>query len=497
MTATSPLCFPARTLLALAAAALLAPGWLPGASPTPLAAQGLTAAQEARIDSIFDRWSDPGAPGVSVAVTRNGETVLSRGYGSAQLEYGIPVSPATVFHVASVSKQFTTFAIALLERDGLLSWDDDVRVHLPELPDLGASFTLRHLANHTSGVRDQWELLAMAGWRLDDVITREQILSLMSRQRELNFEPGSEYLYSNMGYTLLAEVVERVSGQGFGEFLEDRVFGPLGMDRTHVHSDHTMIVPNRAYSYRPLPEGGWQKAVLSYANQGATSLFTTAEDLALWIREMEEPRVGDREMWAEMSRPAALTNGETVSYALGLSVADFRGLETVGHGGADAGFRSAVLHFPEERVGIVVLGNGANFNSGGTARAVAEVLLEDRLAPPPEIQASQSGAGNGEASEPSRPGHGELAQYQGTYYSPELDTFYRIRLEEDDLILGHVRQPDRPLAPRGDDRFEGSSWPMRILEFQRGEDGEIQGFRATGGRVRNLLFLRVGEPAPR
>jgi CubicO group peptidase (beta-lactamase class C family) len=459
----------------------------------------ITREQVAEIDSIFANWSAPDGPGAAVAVVRNGRTVFSRGYGSAQLEYRIEVTPSTPFHVASVSKQFTTFAVALLARDGRLSWEDDVRTHLPELPELGARVTLRHLANHTSGVRDQWELLAMAGWRLDDVITRDQILTLMARQEELNFEPGTEYLYSNMGYSLLAEVVERVSGKGFGTFLEDRVFVPLGMNRTHVHDDHTHVVPGRAYSYRPAGGGAWQNAVLSYANQGATSLFTTAEDLARWIGEMEAPRVGDPGLWDEMRTEAVLAGGDSAGYGLGLSLGGLRGLRTVGHGGADAGFRSQLLHFPDEGLGIVVLGNASSFNAGGSARRVAELLLGDRMEPLPEVaaQGGQQAGGAAETggSDPAPEPEGPPESYQGTFYSRELDTFYRIEAEGGRLVLTHSRHPDATLEPLGGDRFQGAAWYMRLLEFTRDDEGEVSGFRATGSRVRGLRFERIHDPA--
>jgi CubicO group peptidase (beta-lactamase class C family) len=328
-----------------------------------LEAQGVTREQVARVDSIFQSWTDAASPGAAVAVTRNGRIIYSQGYGSAQLEYRIPVTPTTIFHVASVSKQFTAFAVALLARDGLLSWDDPVHKHLPELPDLGAPspcaiWPTTPPASGTSGSSSPWRAGA---WTTSSPGTRSCI---SCPARELNFEPGSEYLYSNMGYSLLAEVVERVSGQGFGEFLQERVFLPLGMHRTHVHLDHTRVVPGRAYSYAPVPGGGWRNAVLSYANQGATSLFTTVEDLGRWMAEMEEPTVGDPELWAEMATPAILNSGDTTPYGLGLSVAPYRGLATQGHGGSDAGFRTQILHFPTERFGVVVFGNASTFNAG-------------------------------------------------------------------------------------------------------------------------------------
>ena len=202
-----------------------------------------------RVDDLFESWSKPGTPGAAVAIIQHGKLVYEKGYGLANLEYDIPVTPQTIYHVASVSKQFTAMALVLLEQEGKLSLEDEVHKYLPELPDYKHPITLRQLLQHTSGIRDQWQTLALAGWRLDDVITQEQILRLLFHQKELNFVPGTRHLYSNGGYTLAAEVVARVSGKPFPEFCQDRIFGPLAMTRTHFHQDHRRIVHDRAYSY--------------------------------------------------------------------------------------------------------------------------------------------------------------------------------------------------------------------------------------------------------
>ncbi len=269
-----------------------------------------------------------------------------------------------------------------------------MQAHLDFVPEFEHPVTVRQMIHHTSGIRDQWQLLGISGWRLDDVITTEQILGLMSRQRELNFVPGSEYLYSNMGYTLLAETAAAVSGMSFPEFTAERIFRPLGMERTHFHDDHEHMVPDRAYSYRPTPtdesgddedsgaEGSaaevrpeYTKAVLSYANAGATSLFTTADDLARWLDNFRHETVGGPGVMEMMKTRGVLNSGDTIPYAHGLSIGDHRGLRTIGHGGADAGFRTQATWYPEANVGVVVLTNVANGNPGGRARQVAEVVL--------------------------------------------------------------------------------------------------------------------------
>jgi len=251
-----------------------------------------------------------------VAVVNNNEIVFKKGYGSANLEYEIPNSPSTVFHIASVSKQFTVFSILILEKEGKLSFEDDIRKYIPEVPDFGETITLKHLASHTSGLRDQWDLLSMAGWRPDDVISTEHILKIVSKQKELNFKPGEEFTYCNTGFTLLAEVVARVSGKTFAEFTEERIFKPLKMSSTLFYDDHEKIVKNRAYSYYTENEK-YKKSVLNYANVGATSLFTTVEDLALWSMNFSSHVVGDKDIVNKMNALAYLNNGETFGGAYG------------------------------------------------------------------------------------------------------------------------------------------------------------------------------------
>jgi CubicO group peptidase (beta-lactamase class C family) len=482
-----------RTAIGIAAGALLL-GF------APVAAQ-LDDARAVRVDSILAAAYEPDGPGAAVAIVRDGRVILEHSRGRAHLEYDVPISPGTVFHVASVSKQFTTFAIALLAQQGRLSLDDDIRTHLPELHAFDHTVTIRHLIHHTSGIRDQWELLMMAGWRIDDVITRDQIMAMMLRQRELNFEPGSEYLYSNMGYSLLAEIVERVSGTTFAAFLHEHVFEPVGMAHTHVHNDHERIVPNRAYSYRPGQGGaGWRNAVLSYANQGATSLFTTAGDLARWLHNFDTGSVGGPALIAQMRERAILTGGDTIPYAFAVQRGQHRGTTYWGHGGADAGFRSFVMHFPEERLGIVVLSNAATTNSTALALAIADVYLP--AGPAAEPIAATTATATAAAAAPSvttqapapwRPSPTEVQQYTGDYYSPELATVYTVELRGADLFFRHARLGANPMIGAADeDVFRAGG---RQIRFERDAAGSISGLRLSGSRVRNIAFVRLSAGA--
>ena len=333
---------------------------------------------QARIDTIFENWDKSDSPGAALAVVKGKKVVYKQGYGSANLEYDIPISPKTVFHVASVSKQFTAFAITMLADSGKLSLDDDIRLYLPRVPDFGKTITIRHLVHHISGLRDQWELLAMAGWRLDDVITKNHILKMVRRQEDLNFDPGEEYLYCNTGFTLLAEIVERIMKKPFRDWTQENIFDPLGMTSTHFHENHEQIVKNRSYSYSPQGEG-FRKRVLSFANVGATSLFTTVEDMAKWMMNFESKVIGNDAVMTQMHEQGILNSGEKINYALGLSIGEYKGLKTVGHGGSDAGFRSQVVRFPEEDFAVIVLSNLSSINTNRLAMQVADIYLTKKI----------------------------------------------------------------------------------------------------------------------
>jgi CubicO group peptidase (beta-lactamase class C family) len=356
----------------------------------PLAAQHKLPV--ARIDSVFLDMNRSDRPGCTLGVFSGGAMVYSNGYGMANLEYGIALQPRSVFHIASISKQFTAFAVELLVSEGLISWDDDIRTYVPEIPEYEQPVTLRHLAHHVSGIRDQWNLLLMAGWRWEaDLVTQANALDVMSRQTALNFEPGAEYLYSNSGFTLLAVVVERVSGMTLREFSQERIFAPLGMTSTHFHDDHETIVPDRAYGYRYYPLEGWKISIPDFAIVGASSLFTTVEDMAKWDSNLRDHVLGDEALYERFLERGVLNDGDTINYAHGISVSPYRGQTTIGHGGADAGYRTNYLRFPDSDLGIVSFCNFARANPGSYVRQVADILLEDVLEPvvedesPPKI----------------------------------------------------------------------------------------------------------------
>jgi CubicO group peptidase (beta-lactamase class C family) len=443
-----------------------------------------------KVDKLFKEWNNPNSPGASLAIVKDGQVIYRKGYGMANLEYAIPNTPSTVFHIASVSKQFTAFAILLLERDGRVSMDDDIRKYIPEVPDFGTKITLQHLATHTSGLRDQWNLLSMAGWRLDDVITKEHVMKLVKAQKELNFDPGEEYLYCNTGFTLLAEVVARVTGETFAEYTRINIFEPLGMTKTLFYDDHEKIVKNRAYSYH-LEDDKYKKSVLSYANVGATSLFTTVEDLSIWSRNFEYPSVGNRKLINKMNEAQTLNSGRKISYALGQSVTFYNGLNSISHSGADAGFRSSLLRFPDQNFSVMALGNTAEFDAISITKAVADIYLDDDYL---FKNKSVSPRKNSKKSKnPSRKDDVNLEDFTGEYYSEELNTTYTFSIKYRQLVAEHSRLVDITLNHLHKDSFNGDAWFFSDIAFTRDANNVINGCKVSSGRVRNLKFVKISK----
>jgi CubicO group peptidase (beta-lactamase class C family) len=429
----------------------------------------------AAVDRVFVAWSAADGPGCAVGVSQGGAVVLLRGYGAANLELGAPVTPASVFHAASLAKQVTAAAVLLLAREGRLSLDDDVRRFVPELPDYapqyGRPITIRHLLTHTSGLRDQWDLLYMARGRFEENrITEADVLDIVTRQRALNFAPGAEFMYSNTGYTLAAVVVRRASGQPLRAFAQARLFDPLGMAHTHFHDDYGMVVPGRAAGYARARGAGaasgaasgaaaWRVSLPNFDTYGATNLFTTAGDLLAWAayldgrdlgpRRAPDTRLGGAALGRTLAASATLVDGDSTGYGFGVSTERYRGAWLVGHAGADAGYRAYAGRFPEHGLAVAVLCNSAASNPTGMARQVADVFLADRLDPPaPPVSAT-----------PSLPA-ADLARFAGVYADPVTGAPTFITQQGQTLVLGRDEGP--ALIPLGGLRFRVAGQPVEF-----------------------------------
>jgi len=356
--------------------ALLGVLYITGATGRSLAWQGATFG--ARVDNLFAHWDKSDSPGCALAIVKDGRTVHSRGYGMADLEHEVRITPASAFYVGSLSKQFTAMVVALLAQQGSLRLDDDIRKYLPELPSYDKPITIRHLIHHTSGLPEYMPLMARAGWRPDAPFGSQDVLEIVARERQLNFEPGEQFAYSNTGYTLLALIVERAARIRFSELADALIFSPLNMKDTHFHSDATRLVNRRAYAYEPSAHGGLRLGPPVPTRVGAGGIFTTVEDLARWDQNFYDARVGGESLIRQITTPGTLSSGQPLEYAFGLEVRSYRGLRVVEHGGDLVGYHAYMARFPDQRLSVILLCNGSDINQVPLAHAMADIYLHAR-----------------------------------------------------------------------------------------------------------------------
>lgn len=447
---------------------------------------------EKRIDSLFSKYNSQ-TSGVSVSIVKNGETILKKGYGMANLEYDIPNSSQTIFHIASVSKQFTTFAIYLLEREGRINFGDDIRKYIPELPVYERPITIDHLCSHTSGLKDQWALLTLAGWRMDDVITTEQVLKIICKQEELNFTPGTQFKYSNTGFTLLAEIVKRVSGKSFSEFTKEKIFVPLEMNNTQFYDNNNKIVKKRAYSYGT-ENGIYEKRNLNYATVGPTSLLTTVEDLSKWVLNFEKPIVGDSELINRFNQISKLDNdepailavvdGETIYHLKGQFKRNYKGLDVYNHTGSDAGFKSYLGRFQDSNLSIILLSNDENFISYKAGMDIAEFYLSDKFT---KRQVNNEIVQKVE-EKPKAIANKNLKDFEGEFQSEALSSVFIVRVIDEKLTMTHNRLSDVVLTEAGKDKFTGKITFSSQINFIRNKKGEISGLSITNFGATDVKF---------
>lgn len=453
----------------------------------------------AAVDEVFADFTKPGAPGCAAAVYRNGKLIYAKGYGLANIEEDVPITPQTVFDIGSTSKQFTAASILLLEKQGKLSVNDDVRKYIPELPDYGQKITILHLLNHTSGLRDYLVLMDLAGIHTDSVTTDEDALQLITRQKALNFAPGSDWLYSNTGFFLLSIVVKRVSGKTLREFAAENIFNPLGMTHTQYRDDHTALIANRAMAYDPKEIQDGYKLDVSYFEQtGDGAVHTSVEDLLKWDENFYSGQVGGRDFLAELEEPGKLNDGKALDYAKGLFIRDYRGLHTVSHGGAWGGYRAELLRFPEQHFSVACLCNRGDANPTRRARQVADIYLGSVMKPKDEKKDAIGAREKPEEKEITLPAE-QLQAYTGDYSSSELGVTYRLRIVDDKLKVVDILDgsgisrasdffPDA-FGSIGRDEFRLGRMSVK-MHFERDTNQAISGFKLDAGRTLGMIFTR-------
>ena len=441
-----------------------------------------------RVDAVFATWDRTTSPGCALGVFSGGRIIYERGYGMADLENDVAISPASMFYVGSVSKQFTAAAAALAIQQGALALDDSIRKYLPELPPYADAITVRHLVHHTSGLRDYNTLLSIAGRRGDEAYDNPTVLRITARQKALNFPPGTEYLYSNTGYTLLALLVERATKKPFAEYADTIIFKPLGMPDTHFHTDAGRLVKRRANAYTVRGDGSVRLDTPSNERAGAGGVFTSVRELLHWDENFYTGKVGGAALIAQLETPGRLADGTTLSYAWGLQIGAYRGRRIVEHSGSLGGYRAHLMRFPEAHTSFAALCNLA-INPGGLLRQAADVVLKDQLT---EAKPAP-GATNRSASVPGTPvdataaDGAALGDYAGRYFSDEIDATFVVSVVDGKLTLQRETDP-APVALQvvQPGSFRAAGFTIR---FEK-KDGRIGALKVDAGRVRDIVFVR-------
>src|SRR5712675_2502127 len=476
-----------RTFLALIGFALL------------LAASGVVNAQEKfakAADEVFADLTKSGSPGCALAVARGGKIIYEKGYGRANIEDDVEITPRTVFDIGSTSKQFTAASILLLEKQGKLSVQDDIRKYLPEIPDYGHRITILHLLNHTSGLRDYLALFELAGMNIDSVTTDQDALAILARQKGLNFEPGSDWLYSNSGFFLLSVIVKRASGKTLREFATENIFEPLQMKQTIFRDEHTLLLANRALAYDPKDAGAGYTLDVSYFEQtGDGAVHTSVEDLLKWDENFYSGKVGGKDFLDEIQEPGKLNNGKTLDYAKGLFGGKYRGLRFVDHGGSWGGYRAQLLRFPDEHFSVACLCNVANASPDKRSHQIADVFLASEMKEPKP--AAEKDRRSQEKKETFAIAVDQLKAYSGEFRSDELLATYIIVSENGNLLLTGIRSGDgfvhsaehKILRCVAQDAFVVDEDGLEFV-FSHDAKGDANSFKLDAGRTKGLVFKR-------
>lgn len=432
-------------------------------APAPAVARD--AAKTAAVDALLTPKT-PGSPGIAVAIYRAGKVEYVQGYGLANLEQGTPVTPRTRFNVASVSKEFTAIAIAMLAEEGKLDPSADVRTYLPWMPDFGDVITVNDLVHHLSGLKDSNILYWLAQREDGDHQTQAQLVAIVKRQRNLLFKPGTKFSYSNMGYAMLAEVVHAVSGKTLRQFTEERIFRPLGMVDSVVRDDTGEILERRAEAYIPTAKG-WRITQHNSDDVGSTGVNTSAADMARWLSFFDGARIGSANLLKTVTTPGKLRDGSPLNYASGLYVGRSAGRDTIGHSGSTAGYRALVTWLPKERFGVVLIANGSQ-ELGTPTDKIVELYLGKSTADPDPAK---------DMPEPIAATPAMLQAATGHYLGTRIWSADFV-VDGGKLYWTSTTLPKAEITLRGDDHFSrGIGANARYFRFDRDAKGAITGFR--------------------
>jgi len=441
-----------------------------------------------RVDQLLSFYSND-QPGAVIGVIEDGEMVFSKAYGKANITHNLDFKLNTPTNIGSVSKQFTAFAILLLEQQGLLSIDDDVRKHIPEFPDFGELITIKHLLNHTNGLREIYNLLPITGWSGENKLLRSEILNSLKRQKKLQVSPGEEFNYNNSAFILLAEIVERKTDSKFPDWMKKNVFEPLGMKDSYVRSDPSQIIPNASQGYSQ-GENGFIEVGDLYAAYGAGGIYTTPLDLSKWLQNFKEPKVGGKEVIEKLVTPGILKNGDTLPYALGIGVRERKGLKMYAHSGADIAHRAYLIFYPEVNSGIITMSNNASFSTS-IGNEISDLFFANHLV----IKEKKVQDDDSENSQTFKVDVKTLKSYVGKYKASSIGLVIDYKLENGKLIAYPTGQSALPLQPTSKATFAYDGIDATIV-FKLNDDGKSVGaLHKQGGKDYEMIKLPPFDPS--
>ncbi len=403
-------------------------------------------AQIEKIDSLFTPWNKTNQPGGTVLISQNGETVYSKAYGLASLEYNVPNTLNTRFNIGSLSKQFTAMGIVVLEEQNKLSFDDDIRKYIPELAPYDKTITIRHLLHHTSGIRDLHGLLGLAGWRPADLETNEDVYRVFKNQKDLNFNPGDELSYSNTGYIFLARIIEKISGMTFEQWMKQNIFDPLAMKNTYVEIQHDRIVSNNATSYYLRDD--FKRAIEYWGYFGAGNMYSTVEDLNIWLQNFSTPQKEWTSAFNTLLTRTPLNNGFESPFGFGVRIQDYKGKKVIQHGGSVGGYRAIARVFPEEQLHIVILSNYSKSSIGSKTNKISDILLSKSKSHPKESTEQKP-----KIPEFVELPKSKLKKFEGVYWSDSEKSGRKIYMKNDTLRYSSSAKNEWALVPTDERSF--------------------------------------------
>lgn len=446
-----------------------------------------------KVDELFSSWNKFDSPGCSLAVIKDHEIIYKRGYGMADLERNIPLSPASVFDIGSMGKQFTAMLIAILDRQGALSLDDPIRKHIPELPAYTQPVTIRHLIHHTSGLRDYTTLMYLSGMRFDNFYYEEELLDLFCRQKALNYQPGDEFLYTNTNYLLLGIIAKRATGKSLSALLQEYILDQLGMKATSFNDDPGRIVKNRAIGYAAA-EGGFRNDMSFNGGFGDGIILSSVEDLFLWEQNFHDNKLGGggNELIQEILTPGRLNNGYKLNYAYGLFVDQYKGLKTIQHAGGWAGYRSDIRLFPEQHLSVICLANLASIEPWMLTAQVAEIYLADQMA---SVEHRNSLCDSQKKAQFIELTSSQMENMTGLYYDQIRGELLKL-LNRDGKLICEGHGMVFPLAATGPAQLQAVETPFEIkIAFEGHLHEHAQSIQVTFGEGKPRQFQKLAEPA--